>query len=161
MRRFIVAAAIAAIIAPFAGAGTVAALGDSAHVASTVPLLVITARDGEVVALAKVVIHGRAFPFVIDTGASRTLVDLSLARQLHLRTVGKPTKVSGVGCTSASRNVRLARWRVGGQPLPAIIATSTKVSFAGGRAIGLLGSDVLARFGAARLDYRHAELTLG
>jgi hypothetical protein len=29
------------------------------------------AKDGEVAALAKVVVHGRAFPFLLDTGAAK------------------------------------------------------------------------------------------
>lgn len=159
MRRLIVIGfAVGGLLA---GAGTVSASSQGAHPASTVPLVVVKGRDGEAAALARVTIHGRAFTFLIDTGATRSVVDVALARQLHLRTVGRPITVSGVGCTSSSRNVRLAGWRIGGQPLPSITAVSTKISFGHGRAIGLLGSDVLARFGAARIDYQHAELTLG
>jgi predicted aspartyl protease len=48
-----------------------AVAADRAHVASSVPLVVAKAKDGEVAALAKVVVHGRAFPFLIDTGAAK------------------------------------------------------------------------------------------
>jgi predicted aspartyl protease len=159
MRRLIVIGF--AVCGLLAGAGTVSASSHRARAASTVPLVVVRAKDGETVALARVTIHGRAFTFLIDTGATRSVVDVALARQLHLRTVGRPITVSGVGCTSSSRNVRLTNWRIAGQPLPSITAVSTKISFGRGRAIGLLGSDVLAHFGAATIDYQHAELTLG
>jgi predicted aspartyl protease len=132
-----------------------------AHGASTVRLIVVRARDGETAALAPVVIHGRVFPFLIDTGSTRSLVDLALARKLGLRSVGGPIRISGVGCTSVAHSVRLANWRIGTQRLPAIVATSTKIEGASGRAFGLLGSDVLSRFGAVRIDYRRGVLTLG
>jgi predicted aspartyl protease len=159
MRRFIVVATAACLAVPSAVA--VAQAGPTAREASTVPLIVIHGRDGSTAAVARVVIHGHVFPFLIDTGATRSLVDVALARKLHLRTVGKPTPVFGVGCASSSRKVRLSGWSVGGQPLPNITAVSTVIAFANGRAFGLLGSDVLSRFGAFRLDYAHAELTLG
>src|ERR1700757_4277853 len=144
MRGSRLIASAATAIAVSALGGGVAASADSAHVASTVPLVVVRARDGEVAALAKVIIHGRAFPFLIDTGASVSLVDLALARRLGLKRIGKPVNVSGVGCESAAYRVRLSNWQIGNQTLPAIIATSTKIAGANGRAFGLLGSDVLS-----------------
>ena len=52
------------------------------------------------------------FPFLIDTGSSKTLVDDALARKLHLTTVGRPIKVTGVGCSEAARKVRLRGWSI-------------------------------------------------
>ena len=132
-----------------------------AHATSTVPLVILKARDGETLALARVIIHGRAFPFLIDTGSSKTLVDTALARKLHLTTVGRPITVTGVGCSETARRVRLGRWSIGGQTLPTIIATSSEIAGADRKAFGLLGSDVLSHFGAIGLDYSHGQLTLG
>ena len=133
-----------------------------AHAAqATVPLVILKAKDGETLALARVIIHGRAFPFLIDTGSSKTLVDDALAKQLHLKTVGRPIKVTGVGCSEGARKVRLGRWSLGGQPLPTIIATSSVIAGANGQAFGLLGSDVLSHFGTISIDYAHGALTLG
>jgi predicted aspartyl protease len=161
MRRLVALAGLAGsiVLVAFTGWG-VASVG-RAHAASTVPLVVLKARDGETLALARVIIHGRAFPFLIDTGSSKTLVDTALARKLHLNTVGRPIKVTGVGCSETARKVRLGRWSIGGQPLPSIIATSSMIAGAGGKAFGLLGSDVLSHFGAIGIDYAHGELTLG
>jgi len=131
-----------------------------AHATSTVPLVILKAPDGETLALARVIVHGRVFPFLIDTGSAKTLVDTALARKLHLKTVGRPITVTGVGCSETARKVRLGRWSIGGQKLPNIIATSSTIA-GNGKAFGLLGSDVLSHFGAIGLDYAHGQLTLG
>jgi predicted aspartyl protease len=132
-----------------------------AHATSTIPLHIFKAPDGETLALATVAIHGRSFPFVIDTGSAKTLVDDALAKQLHLETVGRPIKVTGVGCSEAARKVRLKNWSIGGQPLPSIVATSSVIAGANGHGFGLLGSDVLSHFGTISIDYAHGQLSLG
>jgi predicted aspartyl protease len=132
-----------------------------AHATSTAPLKVIKARDGEVLAFTRVIIHGRAFTFLVDTGSSKTFVDDALARQLHLKTVGRSIKVTGVGCSESARRVRVKNWSIAGQPLPNIVAVSSVLAGANGHAFGLLGSDVLSRFGIMSIDYAHGQLTLG
>jgi predicted aspartyl protease len=132
-----------------------------AHATSTVPLAIIKAKDGETLALARVVIHGHTFPFLIDTGSSKTLVDDALAKKLNLKTVGRPIKVTGVGCSESARKVRLKSWSIAGQRLPNIVATSSVIAGANGHAFGLLGSDVLSHFGTISIDYAHGQLTLG
>ena len=132
-----------------------------AHATSTIPLVILKAKDGETLALARVIVHGHAFPFLIDTGSSKTLVDDALARKLHLKAVGRPIKVTGVGCSETARKVRLKNWSIGGQRLPNIIATNSVIAGANGHAFGLLGSDVLSHFGTVSIDYAHGQLTLG
>ncbi|MDQ6910945.1 MAG: retroviral-like aspartic protease family protein [Actinomycetota bacterium] len=164
MRRPVLIVSLTAGVALLNGAGGVSARSTPprpAHAASSIRLIVVHAADGETAALAPVVIHGHVFPFLIDTGATRSVVDLALARRLRLGRVGAPIRVSGVGCTSTAHNVHLADWRIGTQPLPTILATSTRIAGANGKAFGLLGSDVLSRFGAATIDYAHARLILG
>jgi predicted aspartyl protease len=158
-RLTVLAGLVGSFVLIFTGWGS--ASTPAAHATSTVPLVVLRARDGEVLALARVVIHGRAFPFLIDTGSSKTLVDVALARTLHLKRVGKPIKVTGVGCSESASKVRIARWSIGGQSLPSIVATSSTIAGANGHAFGLLGSDVLSKFGAISIDYAHSVLTLG
>ncbi len=162
MRRLIAVAGLVGsfVLVGFTGWGDASTSG-GAHAASVVPLQILKARDGETLALAVVKVHGRRFPFLIDTGSSKTLVDDALARQMHLKTVGRPIKVTGVGCSESARKVRLKNWSIGGQPLPNIVATSSVIAGSGGKAFGLLGSDVLSHFGAIGLDYAHGELTLG
>ncbi|MBV9713867.1 MAG: retropepsin-like domain-containing protein [Solirubrobacterales bacterium] len=126
-----------------------------------VPIVVVKAPDGAIAAAVKLTIHGHTYGFLIDTGASVTVVNGPLAHQLGLAPVGKPVKVSGVGCSSSARIVDLSDWKLAGVTLPAIRAASVKIAGAGGTALGLLGSDVLSRFGAVTIDYRRAVLTLG
>jgi predicted aspartyl protease len=161
MRRLVALAGLvgSVVLVGFTGWGNASV--PRAHVTSTVPLVILKARDGETLALARVIVHGRAFPFLIDTGSSKTLVDTALARRLHLKTVGRPISVTGVGCSESARKVRLNRWSIGGQPLPNIVATSSTIAGSGGKAFGLLGSDVLSHFGAIGIDYAHGQLTLG
>ncbi len=162
MRRLIAVAGLVGsfLLVGFTGWGDASTGG--AHAAqATIPLVIIKAKDGETLALARVIVHGRAFPFLIDTGSSKTLVDDALAKKLGLRPVGHPVKVTGVGCSEAARKVRLSRWSIGGQTLPSIVATSSVIAGANGHAFGLLGSDVLSRFGTISIDYAHGSLTLG
>jgi predicted aspartyl protease len=161
VRRFVALAGLVGSLVLVAFTGWGFASTPRAHATSTIPLVILKARDGETLALARVIIHGRAFPFLIDTGSSKTLVDVALARNLHLKQVGKPIKVTGVGCSESASKVRLGGWSIGGQPLPKIIATSSVIAGANGKAFGLLGSDVLSRFGAISIDYAHGVLTLG
>jgi predicted aspartyl protease len=161
MRRLIAVAGLVGsfVLIGFTGWGDASVT--RAHATSTVPLAILKAKDGETLALARVVVHGRSFPFLIDTGSSKTLVDDALARKLHLTTVGRPIKVTGVGCSEAARRVRLKNWSIGGQRLPNIVATSSVIAGADGHAFGLLGSDVLSHFGTISIDYAHGQLTLG
>ena len=161
MRRFIALGGLVGSFVLVAFTGWGFASTPPAHVAATAPLVILKARDGETLALARVIIHGRAFPFLIDTGSSKTLVDEALARKLHLKTVGKPINVTGVGCSEPASKVRLSRWSIGGEALPNIVATSSVIAGADGKAFGLLGSDVLSHFGTISIDYAHGELTLG
>jgi predicted aspartyl protease len=165
MRRNVLIVLIAAALGLLSGAGGVGArpaqLQARAHAASTIKLLVLRARDGSTAALAPVVIHGHTFPFLIDTGATRSVVDLALVTKLQLARIGAPIRVGGVGCISTARNVRVSRWHIGSQTLPAVTVTSTRIAGTGGHAFGLLGSDVLSRFGSVTIDYAHARLILG
>ncbi|MBV9683705.1 MAG: hypothetical protein JO046_18080, partial [Solirubrobacterales bacterium] len=56
---------------------------------------------------------------------------------------------------------RLSNWSIGGQPLPSVVASSSPIVGTGGFGFGLLGSDVLSRFGSVTIDYRDKLLTLG
>jgi predicted aspartyl protease len=161
VRRLVLVAGLVGsfVLVAFVGWGEASVGGRTAQ--ASIPIVILKARDGETLALARVVIHGRAFPFLIDTGSSKTLVDTALAKKLHLKEIGKPITVTGVGCSEAASKVRLSSWSIGGQALPSIVATSSTIAGAGGKAFGLLGSDVLSHFGSIGIDYAHGVLTLG
>jgi predicted aspartyl protease len=161
LRRSSLIASLAVAVALFALTGGVA-YASRAHAASVaVPIVVVKASDGATAVLANVVIHGRVLPFLIDTGATVSVVNPALAHQLHLKPVGKPHKICGVAGCSTNRQVRLANWSIGGQPLPSVRVAQAPISGSGNHAFGLLGSDVLSRFGAITIDYQNKVLTLG
>ena len=161
MRRLVLVAGLVGsfVLVGFVGWGEASTGGHAAQ--ASIPIVILKAKDGETLALARVIVHGRAFPFLIDTGSSKTLVDNALARKLHLKRVGKPIEVTGVGCSESASKVRLSSWSIGGQTLPSIVATSSTIAGSGGKAFGLLGSDVLSHFGSIGIDYAHGVLTLG
>jgi predicted aspartyl protease len=163
VRRFTVAVCLSAVI----GLATVSvpvasATPAGAHAAqAVVPIVVIHSKSNGTVVAAKVIIHGRPFAFLVDTGASVTLVNPTIARRLHLKTIGKPHTFCGVtGCAQA-RRVRLANWSIGGQALPSVVVSSSPITGASGFGFGLLGSDVLSKFGAVTIDYKDKTMTLG
>lgn len=164
MRRLTV---ILTLIATFAFAtpeGLAAASSPAAHAAharAVIPVAVIK-RHGAVAVFAKVVVHGRPFLFQVDTGASTTLVNPTIASDLHL-TLGRPIKGCGVTGCAIAHEVRLGNWSIGGVELPSVVGISEPVVLGGSPhfGFGLLGSDVLSHFGSVSIDYRHDTMTLG
>ena len=69
-------------------------------------------------------------------------------------------RVAGVFGEGLAQPVRIRRWRIGGTPLPSLRIVSFDVG-SRNRVVGLLGSDVLARFGRITIDYVSRTLTLG
>lgn len=124
----------------------------------TVAIKVIRA-DKEVIAAAPVTVHGQGpLTFLIDTGASRSAVASSAVSRFSLPVLARNQQVSGAECTSQQSLVSLSNWRLGSVPLP-----STRALTAGGLPnglTGLVGSDVLSRFGAVTIDYAHQRLVL-
>jgi hypothetical protein len=102
------------------------------------------------------------YQFVLDTGASVTLIDPALARGLNLPRSGTRQPVSGVGGSEQVIVVNVTRWRMGSIALPQASIASGALPIGGGYPIihGLLGSDVLSQFGKLTLDYNAATLTI-
>jgi hypothetical protein len=129
---------------------------------STVKIKVIQ-QDSAAIGLAPVCIAGHGpYAFVIDTGATTSVFDSQLVKALHLAANGSSETVSGANCTTKQMPVSGPDWAVGNVPLAAQTVSSIDIPGFGLRAdpAGLLGSDVLSRFGAIQLDYRHQTLTV-
>jgi len=130
--------------------------------AARVPMTVSTVA-GQVAELVNVCIGGRGpYPFVLDTGAGQSTIDAGLARRLHLPVAGQPMLFAGVGCTGTAQPVSVAAWSLDGVDLSPQGLTSATLPQIGGRhePVGLLGSDVLARFGGVRVDFDAGVLVL-
>jgi len=131
-----------------------------AAVTRTIPARVVHTTTATLV-LVPVCLSGHGpYSFVLDTGATQSLVDRTLADQLQLTSTGTTTPATGVGCTRAAGHVQVPSWSVGEIPLRAQTLTSLPVAGAtGGPGIaGLLGSDVWSRFGRFQLDYRAGQV---
>jgi hypothetical protein len=143
-----------------AGCGGSTALGGGAE---RIPITVSTVA-GQVAELVNVCIDGGGpYPFIIDSGAGESIIDAHLAATLHLAHVGSGTEFSGVGCTGKAQPVGMTSWSVAGVPLsPQTLTAATLPDFGvAGQPVGLLGSDVLSRFGAVRIDFAAQTLTFG
>jgi Aspartyl protease len=130
--------------------------------ASRIPMTVSTVA-GQVSESVNVCIEGQGpFPFVLDSGAGESTIDARLAKRLHLPTAGQTTVFAGVGCTGTAQPVSVGSWNVEGLALaPQQLTAATLPEMGGkGEPMGLLGSDVLSRFGAVRIDLAAGSLVL-
>ena len=102
------------------------------------------------------------FPFLLDTGTSRTMVDRKLAEQLSLLRVEQSIAVGTQGTVSVL-HVHADSVSMGGFTIPGLTVTvMPKNAGLPEKVRGILGEDFLERFDLL-LDYRHhvIELQLG
>lgn len=119
---------------------------------------------GEVAVAVRATVHGRRAIFLIDTGTSRSTIDSRAAKRFGLERVGKSQKVSAVTCSTTVTPVRLNHWTAGGVKLPTTIALSSRSSISDqtkGKLVGLIGADVMARFGQATINFAGQRVVLG
>ena len=128
----------------------------------TVRLVVITTKSGATLALVPVRINGRGpYPFAVDTGASQSLIDLRLAQRLRLRQTGVTGLLAGVAGAAHGERIAVGDWAAGNVRLPTGTLAALRLAGPGGQGpLGLLGSDVLSRFGRIAIDYAHNRLIL-
>ena len=143
-----------------AGCGGATALAGGAN---RIPITVSTVA-GQVAEMVNVCIDGRGpYPFVIDSGAGESIIDARLAARLHLAHDGSATEFDGVGCTGTAQPVEGSVMVGGGRSAgcPELTAATLPDFGGAGHPVGLLGSDVLSRFGAVRIDFTAQTLTFG
>jgi predicted aspartyl protease len=118
--------------------------------------LTVSVVAGQVAESVDVCIGGQGpFPFILDTGAGQSTIDAGLAHRLHLASSGPATEFAGVGCTGTAQPVSVGSWSLDGIALsPQELTAATLPQMGGkGEPVGLLGSDVLSRFGGIRIDF--------
>jgi hypothetical protein len=136
----------------------------------SIEVLARTGPERAAIALVPVRIDGRGpFPFALDTGASTSLISAALATRLHLVPQGPPRTIEGVTGGGRAYRVRIGDWSAGKVALPPTLADELVASGAqppvvrrrgGAGPVGLLGSDVLSRYGKIAVDYDRGLLVL-
>ncbi len=125
--------------------------------------LTVSVVAGQVAETADVCIGGQGpYPFVLDSGAGQSTIDAGLAHRLDLPDAGPASAFAGVGCTGAAQPVSVGAWSLDGVVLaPQQLTAATLPQMGGkGEPVGLLGSDVLSRFGGVRIDFDAGALVL-
>ncbi len=128
-----------------------------------VPAEIRHGDSGSTMVVVQVLIQGKGpYPMALDTGASLTLIDRSLADKLGLVVAGHSEQITGVGGVQQVTPVKVSRWSLGKEQLPAMTITSAPLLTLKRTAEvdGLLGSDVLNRIGAVTIDYTNSQVTL-
>jgi len=133
------------------------------------PLVVpvkIVHHKSSVQVLVQLKIHSKPFYFLVDTGASVTLIDSTVAKSLGLAAIGVPGKATSIGCSAPIQPVALADWSVGSQALPGSLIPSQRTELAGKKiggipVAGLLGADLYYLYGTMTVDFKNATMTLG
>jgi predicted aspartyl protease len=129
----------------------------------TTDVKIVHGGGNSILVLVPVTIKGEGpYNFALDTGASLTLVDSSIANQLGLPEVGDSQQVSGVGGDQQVIPIQVKSWSAGSIPLPEATITKTRLRPSQGDSDiqGLLGSDILSQFGTVTLNYKTGVLTL-
>lgn len=148
MREFLVPVFITLAIVPSAAAD---------RTRPAVPLAI----DGHGGILVDVRVNGAGpFKFILDTGASRSVVSDELARELAAPVVAKSAVVTSAG-SEMHFVVRLASIELASARADALLApviSSTRLAQLGRGVRGLLGQDFLSGFNYT-LDYRRGRLT--
>jgi hypothetical protein len=120
----------------------------------------------QTLALVPVFIDGQGpLPFALDTGASRSLISATLAERLHLPARGSAGMLQGVTGAASAENFAVGAWRAGAIRLPPSMIAAIGSATAGAVTrlhgpVGLLGSDVLSRYGKIAIDYDKGLLVL-
>ncbi len=122
-------------------------------------LEMVSTPEGRVPTVAVCIDGEGPFRFVVSTGTAGSTVTPSLARSLHLnKAPGVP--VRGVTCVTSAPRAKVRTWSMSGVRLDPQDVLIARFSGAGNNVKGVIGSDVLARFGAIRIDYKHRRLVL-
>jgi hypothetical protein len=125
--------------------------------------MTVISQDDRTLAFVPVTIGGHGpYQFILDTGASTSVVDDGVASALHLARTGAKESIRGVVGQERVPLVRVPDWKVGDVKLaPAEPAAVHLASQGRGLKVGgLLGSDLLKRFRHITIDYSGHALRL-
>jgi hypothetical protein len=128
-----------------------------------IPLTVMELPGGSIVVLVDVFLRGEGpYTFVLDTGASLSAVNRPIVEHLDLPDAGAGGLAIGIIEAGFAGLVQVDQWRMGGvdlEPGRLVVLDLPEVP-ADLSLDGLIGSDVLSRYGAVTIDYEQRQLTL-
>jgi predicted aspartyl protease len=119
-------------------------------------------RDGYLIIVQTMVNGSGPFNFLLDTGATHTVIDPNLARQLQLPVIGEAS-LTTVSDVRQDQLVRLKAVRVGSSEvseLGAVIDKLDQVKLKASGIRGVLGEDFLSNFDFL-IDYKNRTLRFG
>jgi Aspartyl protease len=157
--------ATATVLIATAACGSAARPAGSAHGAGSVYVpIVLSGSPPTIKPLVRVTLRGRPYYLIVDTGAARTIIDRPVANALGLPAHGSPYTFSTFGCDVSAQPVSLAGMHLGSTALPTITVFSERLliprGFSGVPIGGLLGSDILSRFGVVTISFTRRRLIL-
>ncbi|CAA9529986.1 MAG: hypothetical protein AVDCRST_MAG30-3685 [uncultured Solirubrobacteraceae bacterium] len=123
---------------------------------SRIKLTVVTGEDRNTLALVPVFINGKGpLAFAVDTGASQTVIDEAAARKIGLKPGKTIGTMQGVTGSSKAREIEISSWKADRVALKRqkIASLRGMAGKKGDGPEGLLGSDVLSRYGKVAVDY--------
>jgi Aspartyl protease len=167
LRRLIPLLVPIALAAVLAGCGGGSSTGgcegaETSTGTTTIPVTIGDFDEGKAV-FAEVCVDGKGpYRFFVDTGSAGSELDAKFAAELDLKQVGKAETAEGAGCSFEAQPVRVPRWSVAGVPLEGQVFSAVEDApiYRASGAVGTIGSDVLARFGAVRFDYKAATMSV-
>jgi hypothetical protein len=152
--------AVAVLVLAGCGGGS----ASSSPAAGSMQVKIHVLKHGkQVIALVPVTIDGHGpFTFALDTGASQSLVDSQVAKELRVPKTGSSHRVAGITNVTKVQTISVKHWEVGKVQLPATTVVEANLPFgnAAGGVQGLLGSDMLSEFDVVTIDYAHGLLKL-
>lgn len=130
---------------------------------SVVAARIVRIDTGAAVLVNACIDRAGPFPFVIDSGSSSSVVDSQLSRRFHLHQVGAIQRAAGIACSTSVVPEQLSSWSVGGLALrPQEVFSASVPDLEPNQPLaGVIGSDVLSRFGSVRIDYQKQTVSFG
>jgi hypothetical protein len=156
------AAVLAALLAAGCGASSKAQESEVPKGSLFIAIKVLKSGN-QVLAVVPVKINGHGpYSFALDTGASTSLIDSQVAKELRVPQTGTRQRIAGIASVSKVASIKVEKWSVGGVKLPATTIVEANLPFgnAGGGVQGLLGSDMLSEFDIVTIDYGNSRLVL-
>jgi hypothetical protein len=136
-------------------------LGEQAPSGGRVLGIDVLRRAGGVSATTQVDLDKRKAQFVIDSGATISVIDSSLAAQLGLTPIGPAITATGAVCHAAVTPVAVRAWSIAGFRLSPSVIGRVPVVLPDPAIMGVLGTSTLARRGKLTIDFRQSRMILG